>query len=110
LLRRPTRGIETGNNGKKMNNGGRQMNTVFLLMAQYGATAVVPIDVVCRDYFAPMTVATLLRKIGAGEIKLPLIRMESSQKCAKGVHIQDLANYIDERRAVALKECKQLCG
>ncbi|MDN7906216.1 pyocin activator PrtN family protein [Burkholderia diffusa] len=83
------------------------MNTVFLLMAQYNATAVVPIDVVCRDYFAPMTLPTLIRKISAGEIALPLIRMERSQKCAKGIHIQDLANYIDERRAAAVKECAQ---
>lgn len=77
-------------------------------MAQYNATAIIPIDVVCRDYFAPMTVPTLIRKIAAGEIPLPLIRMEKSQKSAKGIHIQDLANYIDERRAAALKECQQL--
>ncbi|WP_175656488.1 pyocin activator PrtN family protein [Burkholderia ambifaria] len=80
------------------------MNTVFLLMAQYNATAVVPIDLVCRDYFGAMTVQTLIRKISAGEIALPLIRMDRSQKSAKGVHIQDLANYIDERRAAAVKD------
>ncbi|KVC70970.1 Pyocin activator protein PrtN [Burkholderia ubonensis] len=82
------------------------MNTVFLLMAQYNATAVVPIETVCKDYFGAMTVQTLIRKISAGEIPLPLIRMERSQKSAKGIHIQDLANYIDERRAAALKECQ----
>ncbi|BCN09653.1 hypothetical protein RPSD_15380 [Ralstonia solanacearum] len=86
------------------------MKTVFLLMAQYEAQAVVPIDAVCRDYFAPLTVATLLRKISAGEIRLPLVRMEASQKGAKGVHVEDLATYIDARRAAAVKECAQLCG
>lgn len=85
------------------------MNTTFLLMAQYNAQAVVPIEAVCRDYFAPLTVPTLIRKIGAGEIRLPLVRMETSQKGAKGVHIQDLADYIDARRAAAVKECTQLC-
>jgi hypothetical protein len=85
------------------------MKTVFLLMAQYDARAVVPIDDVCRDYFAPLTVPTLLRKISAGEIRLPLVRMESSQKGAKGVHVEDLAAYIDARRAAAVKECEQLC-
>ncbi|AQW28841.1 pyocin activator PrtN family protein [Ralstonia syzygii subsp. celebesensis] len=85
------------------------MKTVFLLMAQYEAQAVVPIDAVCRDYFAPLTVATLLRKISAGEIRLPLVRMEASQKGAKGVHVEDLASYIDARRAAAMKECMQLC-
>ncbi|MFM0553698.1 pyocin activator PrtN family protein [Paraburkholderia sediminicola] len=68
-----------------------------------------PIDVVCRDYFSPLTVPTLVRKISAGEIALPLVRMETSQKGAKGVHVEDLAKYIDDRRAAALKECEQLC-
>ncbi|MGF6633573.1 pyocin activator PrtN family protein [Paraburkholderia sp. MM6662-R1] len=85
------------------------MNTVFLLMAQYNAAAVIPIETVCRDYFAPLTVPTLLRKISAGEIALPLVRMETSQKGAKGVHLNDLAEYIDKRRKAAVKECAQLC-
>ncbi|HDR9165766.1 MULTISPECIES: pyocin activator PrtN family protein [Burkholderia] len=86
------------------------MKTAFLLLAQYDGQAVIPIDDVCRDYFAPLTVATLLRKVGAGEIRLPVVRMEKSQKGAKGVHVEDLAAYIDARRAAAVKECDQLCG
>lgn len=86
------------------------MNTVFLLMAQFGARAVIPIDEVCCSYFSHLEVDKLLRKITYGEIKLPLVRIESSQKSAKGVYVQDLANYIDERRAAAKKECAQLTG
>jgi hypothetical protein len=86
------------------------MKTVFLLMAQYDAQVIVPIESVCRDYFAPLTAPTLLRKISAGEIALPLVRMESSQKGAKGVHVEDLAAYIDARRAAAVKECAQLAA
>lgn len=89
---------------------GCEMKTVFLLMAQYDGKAVVPIDEVCRDYFAPLTPQTLVRKISAGDIALPLVRMEASQKGAKGVHVEDLAKYIDARRAAAVKECEQLCG
>lgn len=86
------------------------MKTAFLLMAQYGAMAIIPLDVVARDYFG-LTPEKLLRKINAGEIALPLVRMESiSQKAAKGVHVDDLARYIDARRAAALKECEQLNG
>ncbi|BET09377.1 MULTISPECIES: pyocin activator PrtN family protein [Pandoraea] len=85
------------------------MNTTFLLMAQYGAVAVVPIDLVCRDYFSHLSAEKLTRKIGAGDIALPLVRMEGSQKSAKGVHVEDLAKYIDDRRAAAVKECQQLC-
>ncbi|WP_272929497.1 pyocin activator PrtN family protein [Rhodovulum sulfidophilum] len=43
-------------------------------------------------------------------LHLPLVRMEASQKCAKGVHIDDLAEYLDKRRAAAVKECLQLQG
>lgn len=48
------------------------------------------------------------RKALAGQIKIPITRLESSQKSAKGIHLQDLANYLDEQRAAAIKECKQL--
>ncbi|RQQ54277.1 pyocin activator PrtN family protein [Burkholderia stagnalis] len=86
------------------------MNTVYLLMAQYGARAIIPIEDVCRDYFAPLTLPSLMRKISSGDIALPVIRMERSQKCAKGVHISDLASFIDKQRAAAIKECNQLYG
>ncbi|MBU9579015.1 pyocin activator PrtN family protein [Ralstonia mannitolilytica] len=86
------------------------MNTTFLLLAQYGATAVVPLEMVARDYFSHLTPEKLYRKISAGEIALPLIRMEGSQKTAKGVHVKDLASYIDSRRAAACKECAQLAA
>lgn len=84
------------------------MKTVFLLLAQYDATAVVPIDAVCRDYFPHLEVDKLVRKIALGDIRLPLVRMEKSQKSAKGIHIQDLADYIDARRAEAQKELEQM--
>jgi len=84
------------------------LNTAFLLMAQYGGKAIIPVEDVCRDYFSHLDSAKFIRKVGAGEIQIPLVRMETSQKCAKGVHLQDLANYLDERRAAAQKECRQL--
>lgn len=83
------------------------MNTAFLLMAQYNGLAVIPIDVVCRDYFAPLTLNKFVRKIYAGKIELPIIRIENSQKGARGVHLQDLANYIDKQREKALKTSGQ---
>lgn len=86
------------------------MTTIFLLLAQYGAIAVVPIDIVARDYFPHLSPEKLLRKVSLGEIRLPVVRIEGSNKSAKGVHIQDLANYIDDRWAAAKKECAQLCS
>lgn len=86
------------------------MNTAFLLMAQYDGRAVIPLDEVCRDYFNHLSPEKLLRKAGTGEIKLPIVRMESSQKSAKGVHLMDLANHIDARRAAAIKEAEQIAS
>lgn len=84
------------------------MNTAFLLMAQYEGLAVIPVERVCRDFFQHLTVEKFLRKVSCGEIKIPLVRIEESQKSAKGVHLQDLANYIDARREAALRELKAL--
>jgi hypothetical protein len=84
------------------------MNTTFLLMAQYGGQAIIPLEQVCRDYFTHLTADMFQRKVLAGQIKIPITRLESSQKSAKGIHLQDLANYLDEQRAAAIKECRQL--
>ncbi|AEY69541.1 excisionase [Burkholderia phage vB_BceS_AH2] len=82
--------------------------TAFLLMARYEGQPIIPVDVVCRDFFSHLTVEKFVRKVSAGEIAIPLVRMESSQKAAKGVHLIDLAAYLDERRSAAVKECQQL--
>ena len=80
------------------------LKTVSLLRAQYDGRAVVPVEWVCRDFFPHLTVAHFLKKATRGEIKLPVIYIEASQKAAKGIHVQDLAEYIDARRKVAQGE------
>lgn len=87
------------------------MNTAFLLMAQYNGKAIIPAGDVVRDYFPHLTLDKFVRKVSLGEIRLPLVRIEpNSQKAAKGVHLTDLASYLDERRAAAVKEARQLAG
>jgi hypothetical protein len=80
----------------------------MILMAQYDGLAVIPVELVCRDYFRHLTVEKFLRKVLAGEISLPVIRMEGSQKAAKGVHITDLAANLDKQAVAARRECEQL--
>lgn len=86
------------------------MNTAFILMAQYGPQVVIPINLVCRDYFSHLTPEKLIRKISAGDIALPLVRMEASTKSAKGIGLMDLAVYLDHQIEAARRECIQLCG
>jgi hypothetical protein len=85
-----------------------KMKTAFMLMAQYDGLAVIPVDRVCADYFAPLTVEQFLRKTTAGEIALPVVRMYGSQRAAKGVHVNDLAAFLDKQADAARKEMAQV--
>jgi Pyocin activator protein PrtN len=67
------------------------MKTAFLLMAQYNGKAIIPINDVCRDYFPHLTPTKLVQKISAGEIAIPLVRIETSQKSAKGIRVAGYA-------------------
>jgi Pyocin activator protein PrtN len=82
--------------------------TIFLLMAQYNGKPIIPVDTVRADFFAHLSLDKFLRKTATGEIRLPIVRIEASQKSERGVHLSDLAAYIDERRKAAVKELTQL--
>lgn len=85
------------------------MKTIFFLMAQYDARPVIPLEWVQRDFFSHLDVKKLAAKCTTGEIRLPLVRTDpSSQKSPKGVGIQDLAQYLDDRQQAARKELEQL--
>lgn len=84
------------------------MNTAFVLMAQYNGMAIISLEQVCSDYFTHLTPDMFQRKVLAGQIKLPITRLETSQKSARGIHIADLAQYLDQQRESARKECAQL--
>ena len=84
------------------------MKTAFILLAQYDGRSVIPVEIVCRDYFTHLGPQKLVGKITRGEIALPLVRMDTGQKAARGIHISDLANWIDARRAAAVKELRQM--
>lgn len=86
------------------------MKTLFLLMAQYEGQPVVPVEWVCRDFLG-LTIEKFKRKRMTGEIDLAVVRLgANTQKANLGIHLEDLANYIDRQRAAALKEQDQLMG
>ncbi|MCV3240536.1 pyocin activator PrtN family protein [Mesorhizobium sp. ZC-5] len=47
-----------------------------------------------------MTLPKFLRKLSSGDIALSLMRIETRQKYAKDVHLQNLADYLDRHRQV----------
>lgn len=77
------------------------MKTAMLLMARYDALPVIPVERVCEDYFQHLSADKFIRKVDAGEIDIPLVRIEGSSKCARGVPLIDLAAYIDARAGEA---------
>lgn len=86
------------------------MNTLFLLMAQYNGQAVIPLQRVCADYMN-LTVEKFKQKQMAGEIKIPIVRLGAqSQKAGLGIHLNDLADYIDHQRQSAVSDLNKLFG
>ena len=53
-------------------------------MAQTTVWRLIPLDLVCRDYFRHLTVEKFLRKVLAGEINIPIVRMEASREVGQG--------------------------
>lgn len=88
--------------------GAAKLSTAQLLLSQYGGKPIVSVDDVRRDYFPHLTSDNFMRKVGSGDIRLPVVRVEASQKCYKGIHILDLADYLDDRREAAVKELRQI--
>lgn len=86
------------------------MNTVFLLIAQYNGAAIIPLERVCADYFSHLTPEKFQQKVMAGAIDLPVVRMEGSQKTARGVALTDLARYLDDQHQRAKIENDKLHG
>ncbi|ASV37403.1 Pyocin activator protein PrtN [Pseudomonas sp. NS1(2017)] len=86
------------------------MNTLFLLMAQYDGQAVIPLARVCADYMN-LTVEKFKHKQLTGEIDIPVVRLGArSQKAGLGIHLKDLADYIDRQRQAAMIEQAKLFG
>ncbi len=84
------------------------MNTLFLLMAQYNAQAVIPLSQVCTDYMG-LTVEKFKAKHLSGEIRIPIVRLgPNTQKAALGIHLKDLAEYIDVQHQKAVKEISMI--
>lgn len=86
------------------------MNTLFLLMAQYNGQAIIPVDTVCTDYFSHLSPKNLRQKIALGEIDIPLVQLENSRQSARGVHVRDLAAYLDKQHQSAKDDHERLWG
>lgn len=81
-----------------------RMNTALYIASKYDGLPLIPIEAVCKDFFKHLTTEKLIRKITEGAIRLPIVRIENSQKSTRSIHVEDLAKYIDEQRKIALHD------
>ena len=78
--------------------------TLWLLASRYDGLPVIPVEVVCRDYFSHMKPEQFIRQLERGDIPLPVVRMTESQKAAKGIALHALADFLDKQMSAAEKE------
>jgi hypothetical protein len=72
------------------------MNTIFLLLAEFG-TSTIPLADVSEKYFG-MKAATAEKKALLGDLPIATFRASDSQKAPRMIHVQDLADHIDQQR------------
>jgi len=84
------------------------MNTIFLLMAEY-ETPTVPLAEICEKYLG-LKPRTAEDKAALGQLPLPTFRLGTSQKSPRLVHLQDLAELIDQKRKEAKKQHEYMNG
>ena len=86
------------------------MKTLWLLAARYDGMPVVQVDQVAADFFPHLSGTNLIRKINEGDIDLPMVRMDVSNKTTKCISLIDLAAYLDARIDAARKENDAMFG
>lgn len=82
------------------------MNTVFLLLAEFG-TPTIPLADVSEKYFG-MKASTAEKKALLGDFPVVTFRASESQKAPRMIHIQDLADHLDLQRKKGQELFEQL--
>ncbi len=82
------------------------MNTVFLLLAEYG-TPTIPLADVTEKYFG-MKLSTAEKKAALGDLPIATFRASESQKAPRMIHVQDLADYIDQQRKIGKEHLEKM--
>lgn len=83
-------------NGSEVSRLSVAIHTLFLLMAEFN-TPNIELSAVCQKYFG-MSPNTAEAKANACQLPIPTYRVGTSQKAKRCINIQDLAEYIDQRR------------
>ena len=86
------------------------MTTIWMLLGMYGGRPIITASEIARDFFQHLSAEKFIRKVDAGEIDIPLMRIEPSSKATRGVHVRDLAEYLDRRSDEAREVQRKIHG
>ncbi|WP_367646311.1 pyocin activator PrtN family protein [Ruegeria arenilitoris] len=78
-----------------------------MLMSRYDTRVMVPLEMVRRDFFPELSLNLLKTKTESGEIPLVVTKLGQSQKSSRMVHVNDLANFLDEQAKKARAEARR---
>lgn len=84
------------------------MDWRWLLLARYEGQPLIPAEVVCSDYFHPLTYKAWREMVNDGSISLPIMRMSPSKKAPLYISINHLADFLAKREAEAAREAAAL--
>lgn len=77
-----------------------QSQTVFLLMSEYGARVLIPLEDLAYNVLG-LSVNTAKRRAKSNELPFATVKLNNSQKAPYLVHIQYLASYIENKCTAA---------
>ncbi|GDX06323.1 pyocin activator PrtN family protein [Buttiauxella sp. A111] len=78
------------------------MNTFFLLMAEFETVTPALADI--SEKYLGLKPRTAEEKAAVGKLPLPSFRLGDTQKAPRLIHLQDLAEHIDNQRRKARDE------
>jgi hypothetical protein len=78
------------------------MNTAFALFARF-ETPTVALDAICDEFFG-LSRAKANEYAAENKLPVPTFRATDSQKAPRLVHLDDLARWLDSRRAAAAQQ------
>ena len=95
-------------NGLGLNNkSSNSIDTRYLLLGQFGHRPVIELEEICTELFG-LSYRTASRKANQNELPVPVFKMLESQKAPWLVHLDALAEYMEQKAKNAKREWSYL--
>lgn len=82
------------------------MNTQFALLARFGSSTV-QLKIISEEFFG-IAAKTAEQKAKGQDLPVPTFKLRDSERSPTLVNISDLATFIDEQYAIALKDWQSI--